>query len=277
MGADDDGELKVRIVLKATWEDDGTVDGAITETRIVVSTLVEDYGEEDYAPLPPAERSRIQMIYTPASRDGARQVTAFLRSRLWRAAQWSADLRDMVGERAADVAEQFAEEPVVKAVEGALGSRWRELHDAGTHAAPKLRLLDGDFDQLVRNTELVFEPDPTGRARPARMLSDGQRSLLHLALTAAALAGRTNGVRDTPRRARCQRLGLLRVFGSSDLRRRPAVPRRTAVEVPQCLLEPFLRVGHSCRRVLAAGGVAEPVGPLLRRVAPVDPTARLLR
>lgn len=187
MAADDDGELKVRIVLKAKWEDDGTVDGAITESRIVVSTLVEDYGEEDYAPLPPADRSRIQMIYIPASRDGARQVTAFLRSRLWRAAQWSANLRDMVGEHAADVAEQFAEEPVVKAVEGALGSRWRELHDAGTHAAPKLRLLDGDFDQLVRKTELVFEPDPTGRARPARLLSDGQRSLLHLALTAAAL------------------------------------------------------------------------------------------
>jgi hypothetical protein len=187
MAADDDGELKVRIVLNATWEDDGTVDGTITETRIVVSTMAEDYGEEDYAPLPPAERSRIQMIYIPASRDGARQVTAFLRSRLWRAAQWSPNLRDMVSEHAADVAEQFTDEPVVNAVEGALGSRWRQLHDAGTHAAPKLRLLDGDFDQLVRNTELVFEPDPTGRARPARLLSDGQRSLLHLALTAAAL------------------------------------------------------------------------------------------
>ena len=76
---------------------------------------------------------------------------------------------------------------MVRAVERALGARWRQLHDAGTHAAPKLRLLDGDFDQLVRDTELVFEPDPTGRARPARLLSDGQRSLLHLALTAAAL------------------------------------------------------------------------------------------
>ena len=40
---------------------------------------------------------------------------------------------------------------------------------------------------MVRNTELVFEPDPSGRPRPARLLSDGQRSLLHLALTAAAL------------------------------------------------------------------------------------------
>lgn len=187
MAATHAGELKVRIVLKAIWEDDGTVEGTITETRIVVNTIDDDYSEDQWAPLPPAERSRIQMIYIPASRDGARQVAAFLRSRLWRAAQWSPALRDMVSAHATDVAAQFSNEPVVNAVEGALGSRWQELHDAGTHAAPKLRLLDDDFDQLVRGTELVFEPDPTGRPRPARLLSDGQRSLLHLALTAATL------------------------------------------------------------------------------------------
>lgn len=187
MAADDDGEMKVRIVLKATWEDDGTVDGTITETRIVVSTMAEEYDEEEYAPLSPAERTRIQMIYIPASRDGARQVTAFLRGRLWRAAQWSEDLRNMVSKHADKVATKFTAEPVVRAVEDALGSRWQELHDAGTHAEPQLRLLDDDFDQLVRNTELVFQPDPIGRPRPARLLSDGQRSLLHLALTAAAL------------------------------------------------------------------------------------------
>lgn len=153
----------------------------------MVSTLAEEYGEEDYVLLPAAERGRIQVIYIPASRDGAREVINFLRSRVWRAAMWSPTLRESVGENAAGMASQFADEPVVRAVEGALGARWRELHDAGTHAAPRLRLLDDDFDQLVRETDLVFEPDPTGRARPARLLSDGQRSLLHLALVATTL------------------------------------------------------------------------------------------
>jgi hypothetical protein len=37
MAADDNGDLKVRIVLNASWEDDGTMDGRITETRIVVA------------------------------------------------------------------------------------------------------------------------------------------------------------------------------------------------------------------------------------------------
>lgn len=187
MAATEDGDLKVRVVLRAEWVDDGTVEGAITESRVIVNTLVEEYGEDDYVQLAAAERSRIQMIYIPASRDGVRQVTAFLRSRLWRAAQWSTGLRDLVSGHAAEVAENFTEEPVVQAVEGALTARWQELHDAGMHADPKLRLLDGDFNQLVRDSELVFEPDHNGRPRPARMLSDGQRSLLHLALVAAAI------------------------------------------------------------------------------------------
>ncbi|MET8561260.1 AAA family ATPase [Streptomyces flaveolus] len=187
MAATQDGDLKVRVVLRAEWVDDGTVEGAITETRSIVNTLAEEYGEEDYAPLTPVERSRIQMVYIPASRDGVRQVTSFLRGRLWRAAQWSSGLRDLVSEHAAEVAGKFTAEPVVRAVEGALTARWQQLHDAGVHSDPKLRLLDGDFDQLVRDSELVFEPDHNGHPRPARTLSDGQRSLLHLALVAAAL------------------------------------------------------------------------------------------
>jgi hypothetical protein len=151
MAATEDGDLKVRIVLKAQWVDDGTVDGAITDTRMVVSTFAEEYGADEFVLLSPAERSRIQMVYVPASRDGAREVTAFLRSRLWRVAQWSSDLLDLLSKHAADVAARFAAEPVVAAVENALTARWQELHDAGTHSDPRLRLLDGELDQLVRS------------------------------------------------------------------------------------------------------------------------------
>ncbi|MFI7510847.1 ATP-dependent nuclease [Micromonospora aurantiaca] len=187
MAAADDGDLKVRIVLQAVWVDDGTVDGAVSDTRMVVRRFSETFNEDEWVPFTNAERGRIQMIYIPASRDGARQVTAFLRGRLWRAVQWSQALRDRVEANADQLAEQFASEPAVAAVETVLTGRWQELHDAGTHAVPKFRLLDGDLSELVRGSELVFEPGHTGRARPARLLSDGQRSLLHLALTAAAL------------------------------------------------------------------------------------------
>ncbi len=187
MASTADGSFKCRIVLKATWEADGTLDGSVTETYEAVLTLDEEYDSTATYPLSPAERSRIQAIYVPASRDGARQLAAFLRSRIWRAARWSADLRDLVTQTTATITSRFHAEPSTSVVEAALASRWRELHDAGMHAVPRLRPLEGDLAQLLRDTELEFEPTHTGRPRSADMLSDGQRSLLHLALTAAAL------------------------------------------------------------------------------------------
>ncbi|MET9240953.1 AAA family ATPase [Nonomuraea sp. NPDC003709] len=187
MASTADGTFKCRIVLKATWEADGTLDGSVTETYETVLTLDEKYGSDATHPLPPAERSRIQVIYVPASRDGARQLATFLRSRIWRAARWSPEIRDLVTQATATITNHFHAEPSTSVVEAALASRWQELHDADTHAVPRLRPLEGNLAQLLRDTELVFEPTHTGRPRSAEMLSDGQRSLLHLALTAAAL------------------------------------------------------------------------------------------
>ncbi|MEV0623691.1 AAA family ATPase [Nonomuraea sp. NPDC050404] len=182
-----DGTFKCRIVLKATWVADGTIDGSVTETCEAVMTLDEEYGSEAVYALTAAERSRIQVLYVPASRDGSRQLAAFLRSRIWRAARWSQDLRDLVTTTTATIAKRFHAEPSTSVVEAALARRWQELHDAGTDAVPRLRPLEGDLAQLLRDTELVFEPTHTGKPRSAAMLSDGQRSLLHLALTATAL------------------------------------------------------------------------------------------
>ncbi|MFI6396212.1 ATP-dependent nuclease [Nonomuraea sp. NPDC050540] len=182
-----DGTFKCRVVLKALWEADGTLDGSVTETCEVVLTLDKEYGSDTTFVLTPAERSRIQVIYVPAARDGARQLAAFLRGRIWRAARWSPGIRDLVAQTTTTIADHFHAEPSTSVMEAALANRWRELHDANTHAVPRLRPLEGDLAQLLRDTELVFEPTHTGTPRSADMLSDGQRSLLHLALTATAL------------------------------------------------------------------------------------------
>lgn len=174
-------------MLEARWEADGTVDGGLSWNLWAVSTLDETYSEEHRTVLPGAERARIQVVYVPASRDGARQITAFLRGRLWRAAQWSDELRELVAASAAQVSGKFHDEAATSTVEKALSQRWQELHGAGTHSVPRFQPIAPDVADLLRGTELRFEPDHGGEGRPARLLSDGQRSLLHLALTTAAL------------------------------------------------------------------------------------------
>ena len=187
MAANGEGQLKCRFRLDAEWTNDGSVDGTVTETLRVIRTLDSDYGDDDCSPLRAMDRSRIQMVYVPASRDGARHLTAFLKSRLWQAGQWTEKFRAVVDKAAAKVSDRFRAEPVVKAVEGALSERWNHLHRGEFDAQPTFRPNDRDLAQLVNKSQLVFNPSESGHERTADQLSDGQRSLLHIALTAATI------------------------------------------------------------------------------------------
>ena len=186
MAATVDGKLKCRIVLEATWTDDGSIDGSIDDQRRVVYTFDEDYGDQ-WVPLRPGDRNRIQVVYVPASRDGARYLTTFLKGRLWRASTWSAELEGHVAASAEEITRLFRAEPAVSAVEQALSVRWRELHQADTDSDPLLEPGNRSAKELAGKAELMFNPSHQGRHRPAAALSDGQRSLLQLALTAATL------------------------------------------------------------------------------------------
>ncbi len=186
MAAFDDQSLKLRIVLDATWTAEGAVQGTIEDTRRVVFTFDDEYGDH-WAQLRSSDRNRIQMVYVPATRDGARHVTSFLRGRLWRAALWSDVFRDETASGAATLAEKFKAEAVVATVTDAIAGRWQELHHLSTERNPIFEPVSRDMSVLVANAEMLFEPSATGRTRSARELSDGQQALLHIALTAATL------------------------------------------------------------------------------------------
>ncbi|ANH04022.1 hypothetical protein shn_08180 [Shinella sp. HZN7] len=92
MAADEAGRLKCRLRLEATWTDDGSLDGTIEQKYWAIRTFGQ-FADADCTELKATDRARIQMIYVPATRDGASQVTAFLRGRLWRAINWSQGVR----------------------------------------------------------------------------------------------------------------------------------------------------------------------------------------
>ncbi len=186
MAADDSGALKCRLRLEATWTDDGSSEGSVEQKYWAIRTLG-DYDESDCIDLKPLDRARIQLIYVPASRDGASQVSAFLRGRLWRAISWSADVRQTFSESGATLNGAFAAEPAVDIVAQAVTKRWQEVHSAGTDTTPSFRPVDLRFQEFIRKVQVMFRPDEAGRERALEDLSDGQRSLFHLAMTAATL------------------------------------------------------------------------------------------
>lgn len=186
MAADEAGHLKCRLRMEAVWTDDGSLEGLI-EQRYRAVREFGDFTEADCIDLKAIDRARIQLIYVPASRDAASQVTAFLRGRLWRAINWSQDVRDTFATAGATLNNAFTGEAAVDVVVGAVHRRWQEVHTAGTDTTPVFRPIDLRFQEFIRKVEVVFHPDEAGRERAIEDLSDGQRSLFHLAMTAATL------------------------------------------------------------------------------------------
>lgn len=186
MVADEAGSLKCRLRLEATWTDDGSLEGAIEQKYWAVRAFG-DFADGDCTELKAIDRTRIQMIYVPAQRDAASQVTAFLRGRLWRAINWSQGVRDTFAVSGAALNNAFGGEAAVDVVVGAVARRWQEVHTAGTDTTPIFRPIDLRFREFIRKVEVVFRPDEAGRERAVDDLSDGQRSLFHIAMTAATI------------------------------------------------------------------------------------------
>jgi len=188
MAASEDGEtLKVRIQLRARWVDDGTPDGSIEEEIKWISRLDEAYEWEKCASVSATDRSSVQMIYVPAMRRADDQVKALLASRLWKAALWSQDLKETVTTSAESVQAALADEAPIRFIMERLQKRWSQVHMADTDTEPVFRLIESRFENLIRQTEIRFRPDEAGLERELSRLSDGQKSLFHIALTAATL------------------------------------------------------------------------------------------
>ena len=201
LAIDVDGHIKCRIRLEAKWIADGSPEGSIEENLWAIRTFG-PFAENDCIKIRPTERARIQMIYVPASRDGASQVSIFLRSRLWKAIAWSAKVKKTFESAGSTLQQDFNAEPAVSALTGALDLRWKELNAAGTDTTPSFSPIDGRFDEFVKRVGVSFHPDESGKVRALEELSDGQRSIFHLAMTAATLdveknvvAGKRKGFR----------------------------------------------------------------------------------
>jgi hypothetical protein len=184
---DDKGVLKCQLRLEATWVNDGSIEGAIDAKYRAIRTLEPRFKDDECSELSALDRVRVQMVYIPATRDGASQVSSFLRSRLWRAITWSAEVRDKLRVSGTELNEAFVDEAAVKLITEAVEERWKEVHTGGTDAQPVFQPIDLRFEQFVRKIEVVFRPDEAGRDRGLEDLSDGQRSLFHIAMTAATL------------------------------------------------------------------------------------------
>ena len=238
------GPLKARMRLQATWTADGTPDGSIDEDLRWITTLDDEFEWDECKRVQGVERGFVQLIYVPAARDAAAQVTALLKGRLWQAARWSDEFRGSTAAGAQEIQQQFEREKPAEFIIERLTKRWRQVHEADTDTTPVLRLVESRFEELVRKAEFAFSPDEAGQERALADLSDGQRSLFHIALTATTL--------EVEKDAFAQR-GDESTFDQEKLRRTSLTI--LAIEEPENSLSPFFlsRIVAQAREI---GGLA---------------------
>jgi len=195
-----------RLRLDARWEDDGTVEGEVSQELFWIDTLEDDPSEDKRHPVSAVDRGLIQLYYTPASRDATAQIratTGALAARLLRAIEWSSSAQEAVQEASESLATAFEGESAIAAIGEALRVRWSGLHDDLVDTKPRLSLVSRRFEEVVNKISVIFEQGPDGHERGLDALSDGQQSLFYFALAAAifdlereVVAGTAEGFRD---------------------------------------------------------------------------------
>ena len=235
-----------RIRLEARWDDDGTIEGEVSQDLYWVSTLDAEPAEDKKVPVQAADRGLVQMYYTPASRDAGAQIrasTGALAARLLRAIAWSEDTQETVENATRTLGEVFEGEVAIKAIGKALRKRWSALHDEAVDTNPKLSLVSRRFEEVVSRIDVIFQEGPDGFERGLEALSDGQQSLFYFALAAAVfdlerkvVAGRVEGFRDDE-----MRIPALTIFG---------------LEEPENHLSPYYlaRIVRQVRSLVKVGG-----------------------
>lgn len=235
-----------RLRLEARWEDDGTIEGEVSQELFWVDTLDDEPAEDKRHPVSAADRGLIQLYYTPASRDAAAQIkatTGALAARLLRAIEWSSETENTVEEASESLATAFESEVAIAAIGKALQERWSGLHDDVTDTKPRLSLVSRRFEDVVNKIAVIFEQGPDGQERGLDALSDGQQSLFYFALAAAVfdlerevVAGTVEGFRDDT-----LRIPALTLF---------------ALEEPENHLSPYFlaRIIRQVRSLTSAGG-----------------------
>ena len=241
-----EGAPVCRMRLEAQWNDDGTVEGEVSQDLYWVRTLEPNPTEEQKHSVSAADRGLIQLHYTPASRDPATQVRATagaLASRLLRTIEWSEGTREIVEEASDTLSEAFESETAIRAIGRALRKRWSGLHDEVVDTKPRFSLVSRRFEDIISRISVIFRQSPDGFERGLDALSDGQQSLFYFALASAVFDLERNVVS-----------GKIEGFQAEELR----IPALTifALEEPENHLSPYYlaRIIRQVRSLLKNGG-----------------------
>lgn len=255
-----DGPARVRFRLKATIDQDDDIEESFT----FVISEDEDGNPTEESRVSKQDRSAIQVHYLPARRDPADHISYSanaLLGRALRSADWSTERKE-IGTLTEQIGDELRDNAAIGGIATALTEQWDGLHKGSHYTNPSVSFGRNEIENLLRHLSIGFAPGHGENIVDFTRLSDGQQSLLYIALVLAMhnIGGKVLSGE------------LAEAFDIDKLR--PAVFTLIAIEEPENSLSPHY-LGRVVRTLTAfAEGqdsqalVATHSPSLLRRVPP---------
>jgi putative ATP-dependent endonuclease of OLD family len=175
-----DGVPRVRYRLAAQMDEDGDIEETLS---YVVETDKNDEPTK-LVPVSKHDRNSIQVHYLPARRDPDDHITyaaTSLLGRVLRSANWATE-RDAIVELTQNISETLAGNAAIEGIRKQLQNAWSALHRGDYYSKPGISFERNEIDNLLRHLTIGFTPGHDEQTVDFSRLSDGQKSLLYLAL-----------------------------------------------------------------------------------------------
>lgn len=185
-----DNEKKVRIRLEA--ESTGNQDQDDVEYRTyVIHTINEiQFGADAISsskkPISKRDLRFLEYIYIPANRNGKSATTQELKKLLKRIENdidWNAEFQKQLTDSSETLQGQFETFAPIKYIRDSLVKNYSDLYDLSHGNNPTLAISQIEFHEIIRSINLFFDSPFTLRRLSLEDLSEGQVSLLYLALS----------------------------------------------------------------------------------------------
>lgn len=177
------GPAKVRFRLDATMDQTGDIDEEFSyvlnadETGPPVTKTV----------VPRADRNSIHIHYLPARRDPSEHISytaTSLVGRFLRAADWKAEKENIKG-FTKQISDCLSANASVTFLSAKIDEAWKELHRGTFFIDPDVSFVETEIETVLRHLSVSFGPAHGEERVDFSRLSDGQKSMLYLALVLA--------------------------------------------------------------------------------------------
>lgn len=177
---------RVRFRLEASMG----IDGDIEESLVYVLEQDENNHPKSTAKVPRTDRNQIQIHYLPARRDPAEHITFSanaLLGRMLRAVNWEEE-RESVKDHTDKISASLSTNTSVNTLSASIQSTWSSLHKGQFFTKPKITFVANEIESLLRHLSISFSPGHEEPNVDFSRLSDGQKSMLYLALVLSSQA-----------------------------------------------------------------------------------------